>query len=286
MFFADPHPAEDGFVAVHETYSRTIVCSANGFSQESPFRQIKSAVLGYGKDRGPEPNRATSVLPPNLPAPRKPDGSAIPIVAVLSANESGRINMLAGRIADCLANRGLRVAVSRLTGTRRTALAESCNWVVTRDLLDYGYLSTQHLDGRELERLFAVQLSDLAAASPDVIVMELEGTLWRQDVRIMLSIIGATRAASTAVISAVEPGAALLGRQMAEQAGLDVAAFWSPRADAGSLKRDSRIRKSGIRVCSRGAATCAARAITATLRRRWVPLGNGLLNRPTLAAAA
>jgi hypothetical protein len=200
-------------------------------------------------------------------------------VAVVGANATCREQALTTKIADCLANQGLRVAVSRLTGGRRTIFRESCNWISTRDLSDYGYVTTQSCDPRELSRLFAVQMDDLSSYSPDVVVVELCGTLWRQDVRSMVSLIGRSSGPSTSILSATDPGAAALGIEMVSNTGLQVGAVWTPRADPGALRRDRRIRAAGVPVCGRGDTASAARALMAQLRTRWVPLDNGLFDR-------
>lgn len=285
MFNADPHPAEDGFVAVQETYSRTIICSTGLPTRTEPRYHSKATVPS--RDRLPAPNRGF-VRIASEEEPRRPvNGGDIPVVAVIGANETSRESQLATRMADCLASQGLRVAVTRLTGTRQTVLRDSCHWISTRDLSDYGYVSTRTCDPRELDRLFDVQINDVAAYSPDVIVAHLEGTLWRQDVRSMLQIIGRRPNASAAVLSATEPGAALLGHQMVSRAGLRIAALWTPRADSNTLRRDSRVRALDLPVCGRGNAACAARAITNQLRLRWIPIGNGLLDHvETLQVAA
>ncbi|NNE70898.1 MAG: hypothetical protein HKN29_11130 [Rhodothermales bacterium] len=277
MFNAAPHPADDGFVAVQETYSRTVIFSP-GYSPAMPPRQrdLKPRIVSQGVDRHPSPNRSAGSLQRNPERPSSEQAGIPPVVAVVGANATSREHTLATRVADCLANRGLRVAVSRLTGGRRTVFRESCNWVSAVDLADYGYVSTQTCDPRELSRLFRVQMDDLAASTPDVVVVELCGTLWRQDVRAMVSLIGQSSGPRTSIISASDPGAAALGIEMVNNSGLNVGAIWTPRADSSSLRRDRRIRRSGVTVCGRGDTACAARALMDQLKTCWVPLDNGL----------
>lgn len=267
-------------MAVHETYSRTVIFSPSHSPQDAPRQRVQqSRIPVHTVDRGPTPNRSV------LRLGDEPSGSAPiqsgtpPIVAVVGANSTSREHTLATRMADCLANQGLRVAVARLTGSRRTVFRESCNWISATDLSDYGYVSTQTCDPRELSRLFSVQMEDIAASSPDVVVVELCGTLWRQDVRSMVSLIGQSPGPRTSIISASDPGAAALGIEMVNSTGLDVGAVWTPRADCSSLRRDRRLRDSGVTVCGRGDTACAARALMTRLKTSWVPLNNGLLDR-------
>jgi hypothetical protein len=281
MFDADPHPAVNGFVAVHESYSRTVICSTE--QRPAPRRRPESKPTPvYGRDRSPEPNRGFLLEGTHS---RSNSGEATtlpPIIAVVGANSTSREHLLSARMADCLAARGLRVAVTRLTGARRTIFRESCNWISAGDLSDYGYVSTRTCDPRELAKLFSVQMTDIAGYTPDVVVIELCGTLWRQDVRSMLKIIGRSSSATGVVLSATEPAAAALGIGMVASAGLGVAALWTPRADCGALRRDSRVQAARVPVCGRGDFAAAARAVTTHLRRSWVPLDNGLHNYASL----
>ncbi|MFT4603645.1 MAG: hypothetical protein ACI9W4_000360 [Rhodothermales bacterium] len=282
MFNAAPHPAEEGFVAVQETYSRTVICST-GFPepkyQYPRKRANKSRANVSGRDRHPEPNRALTPVDVTQTNSSADQRNLPPIVAVVGANATSREHTLATRIADCMANQGLRVAVSRLTGGRRTVFSESCNWISTRDLSDYGYVTTQSCDPRELSRLFDVQMDDISSYAPDVVVVELCGTLWRQDVRSMVSLIGHSHGPSTSIISATDPGAAALGIEIVGNTGLRVGAVWTPRADPSALRRDLRIKAAGIPVCGRGDTAGAARALLTQLKTHWVPLDNGLFDR-------
>ena len=280
MFNAVPHPADEGFVAVQETYSRTIICSTGFPEPKHPRKRSKEPrVTLSGRDRRPEPNRSQGHTEGTRtrPAPRRSE--LPPIVAVVGANATSREHSLAARIADCIANQGLRVAVSRLTGGRRTIFSQSCNWISTRDLSDYGYSTTRSCDPRELSRLFEVQMDDISASAPDIVVVELCGTLWRQDVRSMVSLIGQSNGPSTSILSATDPGAAALGIEMVSSTGLQIGAVWTPRADPSALRRDRRIKAAGVPVCGRGDTACAARALMAQLKTRWVPLDNGLFDR-------
>ncbi len=281
MFNAVPHPADEGFVAVQETYSRTFICSTGFPAPKHPRkRNNKSRVTVSGRDRQPEPNRALMHTDDARTSSSTGSCDLPPIVAVVGANATSREHSLTTRIADCIANQGLRVAVSRLTGGRRTVFRESCNWISARDLSDYGYVTTQSCDPRELSRLFAVQMDDISTYAPDVVVVELCGTLWRQDVRSMVSLIGQSSAPSTSILSATDPGAAALGIEMVTNTGLRVGAVWTPRADPSVLRRDRRIKAAGVPVCGRGDMACATRALMAQLKTRWVPLDNGLFDRP------
>jgi hypothetical protein len=282
MFDADPHPAVNGFVAMHETYSRTVICSTEQPPAPRRRRAENKPTPVYGRDRSPEPNRGFLLQGRHTETKGNPASPPPPIIAVVGANSTSREHLLSARIADCLAARNLRVAVTRLTGARRTVFRESCNWISAGDLSDYGYDSTRTCDPRELAKLFSVQMTDIATYAPDVVVVELCGTLWRQDVRSMLTVIGRSPSATGAVLSATEPAAAALGMGMVASAGLEVAAVWTPRADCSALRRDSRLQASRVPVCGRGDSAAAASAVMTHLRRSWVPLDNGLLNYASL----
>ena len=278
MFAADPHPAEDSVLAVHETYSRTILWASgveNPAVRKRPDRDFTSIQIA---DRSATPKRALMHVDAQPRTRRAGYGDLPPIVAVVGANGKSREHLLSARIADCLAARDLRVAVTRLTGSQRTVFTESCHWTSTRDMADYGYSSTRACDQRQLSDLFRVQMQDFSACEPDVVVVELCGTLWRQDVRSMLSIIGRSGAATGAVLSASAPGPAALGVDMINASGIPVAALWSPCADTAVLRRDSRMRKLALPVCGRGEDAKVARALMSELRRGWLPLSNAILH--------
>jgi hypothetical protein len=286
MFEAAPHPADDCVLAMRETYSRTIFWASGVEStpaRNRPSRDLRSTLLA---DRSASPKRARVHLARTPRTKRSGFGELPPIVAVVGANGRSREHLLSSRLADCFASRGLRVAVTRLTGSQRTLFSESCQWTSTRDLSDYGYSSTRACDQRELADLFRVQMDDFSGCEPDVVVVELCGTLWRQDVRSMLAVIGRSGAPTGAVLSALDPGPAALGIDMITGCGIPVAALWTPRSDACRLRRDARMKALAFPVCGRGEDATVARAVMSQLRRRWMPLSNNMLHKAVGTAAA
>ncbi len=149
--------------------------------QSPPGRPLtRMSFLGYGLDsRGERLNLRTLLF-----RPRRlrvlPQNVFLVVGASAGCGErSVLLHLRAGLVAA-----GMRVAVCRLTCPRP---AEPLTLDGSRDLHEYGFLSSHGCSAGELRELFQTMLSDLAQARPDVVLVVVEGGLLQREAKRVLS---------------------------------------------------------------------------------------------------
>ncbi len=113
-----------------------------------------------------------------------------PLLVVVGTGMNAGKTTVASRLIHALSTRGLHVAATKLTGSvsnrdqdeMRAAAAE-----VVVDFSDYGFPSTYLASADELRHLWRTMLSDVAAAHPDVTVMEIADGILQRETEMILT---------------------------------------------------------------------------------------------------
>jgi hypothetical protein len=112
-----------------------------------------------------------------------------PIFTVGTGMNSGKTTSTA-RLAHALANQGTRVAVLKLTGSashRDIHEYNATGAVFTADFSDYGFPSTYLCSLSELEGLYGQMMQDAAAASPDLVLIEIADGVYQRETEMLLN---------------------------------------------------------------------------------------------------
>lgn len=186
------------------------------------------------------------------------DTAGVPVVALAGTCMDSGKTAAACAIVSRLRHRGLRVAACKATGVslRRDILAmEDAGATETMIFSDLGVVTTTAENGPTLTRAL---LSALAAARPDVIVIELgDGLLGAYGVEAILSDEPIRAALTAVVLCANDPVGAWGGtRILREQYGIEPAVVTGPATDnaVGIDQIASRLSLAGINALTNGAA--------------------------------
>ncbi len=161
------------------------------------------------------------------------DTRGIPVVAIVGSCMNAGKTQAACALVQSFVHRGLRVAAGKATGVslRRDVLAmEDAGALRTLIFTDLGVVTTT---ADVAPRVARTLLSQLAAAEPDVIVLELgDGLLGLYGVDAILDDPELRRTFRAIVLAANDPVAAWGGvRLLRERHGLDTAAVTGPSTD-------------------------------------------------------
>jgi hypothetical protein len=122
--------------------------------------------------------------------PRAPRNAKTNVVLILGSGMNAGKTTTSRRLVKALLRSGLRVAVSKLTGSvshRDLYEYESTGAHDVRDFSQYGFPSTYGCTLSELERLFLTMVADAEQACPDVIVMEIADGVLQNETAALLS---------------------------------------------------------------------------------------------------
>jgi hypothetical protein len=112
-----------------------------------------------------------------------------PVFTVGTGMNSGKTTSTA-RLAQALSSRGSRVAVLKLTGSASHRDIHEYNGtgaVFTADFSDYGFPSTYLTGIAELEGLYGQMMNDAAAASPDIVLIEIADGVYQRETEMLLN---------------------------------------------------------------------------------------------------
>lgn len=122
--------------------------------------------------------------------PSKPCIGSIPVIAVLGTSMNAGKTTAAADLIHGLANAGLKVGAGKVTGTGSGgdfwAMLDA-GAVRVLDFTDAGFASTYKLDLPALEDILRRVVGNLAAAAPDVIVLEVADGIFQRETAMLLA---------------------------------------------------------------------------------------------------
>lgn len=194
----------------------------------------KLRVLGLVADhRGQPVSQRDYSIEPLAPEADGPAPTTEVILVVGSSMDSGKTTV-AGMLARSLSQAGLRVAAAKLTGTasgKDTRFYVSCGARPVLDFVDAGYPSTYLLNTEDLLRIQGTLLSQLRAARPDYIVLEIADGIFQRETRMLLQSAELRETVNHVVFAAMDSLSAESGVRHLRQYGLPL------RAISGMLTR-------------------------------------------------
>ncbi len=112
------------------------------------------------------------------------------VILVVGATMNSGKTTIVGTLARALSRAGLRVAAAKVTGTaasRDGRIYRSSGADPVLDFVDAGYPSTYMLEQGQIMMLYSVLLSQLQAARPDYIILEVADGLFQRETRMLLA---------------------------------------------------------------------------------------------------
>lgn len=201
-----------------------------------------------------------------------------PILFVVGTSaDSGQTANTAG-LVTALSGLGIRTAVCRLTGKSSSKdlqelLSSSASSV--RDLSDYGFPSTDDCRPVELAQLFYTQLADVSEREPDLIVIQLTGSILNPQTRLVLGEAACVHSVAGVVLMASCSLSALCGVEILERLGHSVAAIWGQGGEPGRMEREINSLRSNLNVFDSSNPTEEiTEAVVRHMHLQWLPLGS------------
>ena len=159
---------------------------------------------------------------------RRPDRPATlrkNVLLVVGTGMNSGKTTTGSRLVKSLLRRGLRVAVSKLTGS--VCQNDRSEWSATgavdvRDFSDYGFPSTYLATETELIDLFERLVADTERLEPDLVVMEIADGILQRETRLLLGHEAIRRRAGGVVLAATCSASALFGVEQVQALGHEV----------------------------------------------------------------
>ncbi|WP_199245717.1 DUF1611 domain-containing protein [Leifsonia sp. AG29] len=170
------------------------------------------------------PHRASSMLPVSEP------GSALDaprVVVVLGTSMNSGKSTAAANLVHGLSASGLRVAAGKATGTAAGGdpnMFRDAGAIAVADFTDFGYPTTFRVGSSEILGLFHSLVDVLAAAGPDVIVIEIADGVYQDETRGVLGEPSLQARVDRLLFAATDALGAVAGIAELRSAGLSPAA--------------------------------------------------------------